>query len=730
MDLDKINFKKVEKDFLKKNLQEKKYNLPSKALIKEFLKKIEISVLDANYLVSRNTLIVTIYYAPEETFDFIRRKGIFRYSRYVNKKCIIKSLAAELIEICQEFGHISSQTSLYLESVINFATVLDSYNSFERHIKSEFKAFERKYKNKSILKTLLTMTDFLFLSGHYPKTITDLSEISNRTKEDIAASVSFLIHFYTDKISNKNINTTFVAEEYIKSGKVSRLIIPACYYLDFKEFEIMIDHFGYSCQKNTNQLHIKPPFDDFEKTIRSGYIRTDLQQFNDAVNIDDAVSFEDFVEKINNQKEFKFFKLTETHNYPRYRVELPETIYEFIVENFIKPDALFKDEVMYLSVVFKEQLLNIDDLNCIKIKEKLTLFEFIKARRMFILFYLMFAKEIYKIEKVDTDLLFRSLIPAYTIDQFYLFMGKLLPMEKIDSFLDLVCWEPGAEFVFDLQYHPILFLNDSFLIPLSIFAHSNTIRNLYASEYKQSNSVLHNSGDALVSKLIKTFNVISIPSFAETQIGITDIDVCALFQDTLFVFECKHTLHPVSSYDLRTTYDYIRKAESQLDKINQSFCDGKLLKILENKLKIKTDGIKKIVSCIVLSNRLFNGNIFKYPVRNINEVVNMLTTGIMRTEFGTFRVWPNESLTIDFMLNYFSLTNKLTTLLMDSLSKKTLTYEFAEPKILFDTYYLESEVALPKLKIFTEGLERIDDKKSPNSCNHIVISGDVGHQKQ
>ena len=707
MDLDKINFKKIDKNFLKKNLQEQKDNLPSKTLIKELLKKIELSVLKADYLVSRNTLIVTIFYAPKETFDFIRRKGVFRYSRYVNRKCIVKSLATELIEICQEFGHISNLS--YLESIINFATVLDSYNTFEHHITEEFKLFERKYKDKSIIKTLLSATDFLFLSGHYPKKITDLSKISDRTKEDISSAVSFLIHLYTDKIKSKNINTIFVAEEYIRNGEINKLIIPTCYYSDFKEFEIMIDHFGYVCQKENSHLYIKPPFDDFEKSIRSGYIRTDLQQFNNIIIPDNAVSFEDFVEEINSIEKFNFFQLTETYNYPRYIIELPEPVYEFIVERFIKPDNLFKEEIMYLSLVFKEQLLNIDDLNSIKIKDDLTLYEFIKVRRMFTLFYLMFAKEIYKIEKVDTDLLFRSLIPKYTIDQFYQFMEKLLPAEKIDSFLDLVCWEPGSEFVFDLQYHSILFLNDRFLIPLSIFSHSNTIRNLFASEYKQPNSTLHNSGDTLVSKLMNTFKAISVPSFAETEIGNTDIDVCALFQDTLFVFECKHTLHPVSSYDLRTTYDYIRKSETQLDKINQSFQDGKLLKILNNKLKIKTDGIKRIVSCIVLSNRLFNGNIFKYPIRNINEVTNMLTTGSMRTEFGTFKVWSSESLSIDFMLDYFSLTNKLTTLLMDSLSKKTLTYEYAEPKILFDMYYLDSEVALPKLKEFTKRLKRVDN---------------------
>lgn len=292
-------------------------------------------------------------------------------------------------------------------------------------------------------------------------------------------------------------------------------------------------------------------------------------------------------------------------------------------------------------------------------------------------------------------------------EQFYQLMGKLFPTEKIESFLDIMCWEPGLDFVFDLQYHPILFFNDHFIIPLSILANSNSIRNLYASEYKQSNNSLMNTGENLVTALTNTFKQIDIPCYFETSITTTDIDICAFYQDTLFVFECKQTLHPVSPYDLRTTYNYVKKAEVQLDKINQSFNSGQLLKLLENKLKIKTDGITRIVSCIVLSNRLFNGNIFKYPIRNVHEIQNMLTKGIMRTENGTFNVWKEKKLTLDFMLDYFSLSNKLTTLLMDSLSKRTLTYEYAKPKIVFDTYYLDSEVAMPKLKNFTDSLEKV-----------------------
>jgi hypothetical protein len=710
MDIENINYKKVEKEYLIKCLLASEKNIPDKNAIKSLKKRIEDSILKGDYIIARNSLIVSIYYFPDITFELIRKKGLFRYSRYVYKRCIVKSLAIELLDICDRFNNCSIEVTTYLNSIINFSTILDSYVAIDRHIINEFKAFDRNYKNKSIIKTILSATDFLFVSHHHPKAANNLSDISNRPKEDISSAASFLIHLYTSRIKHSNVKTSFINEDYIKGQKLAKLFIAACYYSDFKEFEIMIDHFGYTCEKTDTSLYIKPPYEDFEKSIRAGYIRTEIQLINDIIGKNnEALSFEEFVEKITTIGDFKFFKLTETLGYPRYRMEFPEPVFELIIEKFFKPTDLFKEEVIYLSQIFKEQLLTPYDLENIKIKDDLTLFDFIKVRRVFSLFYLIFTKEIYKIEKLDTNLLLRSLVPVYTADQLYKIFEKLIP-NKLDSFLDILCWEPGLDIVFDLQYQPILYIDDKFLIPLSIFSNSNYIRNLFASQYKQANSKVFNSGDSLIRYLSSTFIKISIPAYEETQIGTTDIDVFAIINDTLFVFECKHSLHPISSYDLRTTYDYIKKAEKQLDKINESFHSGNLLKIIERKHNIDTQKITRIISCIVISNRLFNGNAFKYPIRNINELTQMLTKGVLRTEFGTFNVWMAKNLTLEFLVEYLSLNNKLTTLLMDSLSKQTASYEFADPKIEFDTYYLESEVATLNLKKFTEQFEKIDNE--------------------
>ena len=322
----------------------------------------------------------------------------------------------------------------------------------------------------------------------------------------------------------------------------------------------------------------------------------------------------------------------------------------------------------------------------------------------------MFTKEIYKKEKIDTGLLFRSLIPVYPETTFYTFIEKLTSIQNIESFLDIACWEPGMKILFDLQYHPILFLNNHFIIPLSVLINSNSIRNLYASEYKQNNKNLFSDGtfDVLVEKLHASFANAKIQSFKQTSVPKTDIDLFAIYDNTLFLFECKQSLLPVSVFDLRTIYDYIQKAEMQLDFLNFEWSNGNLKEELENKCNIDLKTITQVVCCIVLNNRLFNGNVFRYPIRNINEIENILERGTMRTNEGVFRLWKSNELSLSDLLEYFSLNSSLVKLLFDSVSVRTITYKLTNPNIEFDSYYMDSEVAIPLVNEFTSRLERLE----------------------
>jgi len=711
-----LNLRKVKKEDLIKSLIEKDFEVPTGKDKKDIQNIIIASIERGTYLIARNALILGLYFDLEETFNKIRKGGIFRYSKYTSKRCMVENLVTDILELNEKLGFVDEDCIKYLNSIKNLSNLHNSYTKIHEFIQDEINFFKNKYKGKSLIKTLLSYIDFLFLSNHYPASVTDLTEISSRNKEDICSAVSYLIYLISNKYSLNITDTRLIAEEYIKSGEIGRIIIAACFISDFKEFEILIDHFNYECIVCEDKLKIIPPFENFEKSIRIGYIREHLQYFNDFIKAEKTeednrvVSLEGLVDELNKMEEFKFFKYTESHNYPRYIVEIPEPIYDIIIEKLFKPDLLFKEEVLYLAKVFKEQLLNPDSLRQIKIRENFTLLDFIKIRRVFSLLYLLFTKQIFKNENIDHEVLLRSLIPVYQEEIFYNFIEKLTSTENINDFLDIVCWEPGLDILFDLQYHPIIFIAHHFIMPLTILVNSNSIRNLFASEYKQNNKNLFLDGsiDALVEKLSKSFDEAGIQNFSQTSIPNSDIDLLAIFEDTLFLFECKQSLHPVSTFDLRTTFDYINKAEKQLDYLNQEYLNGNLTDLLEKKYKIDLKGIKNIVSCVVLSNRLFNGNAFKYPIRYISEIENFLTNGRMRTNEGEFWLWKTDKLLLSDLIEYFSLNSKLVKLLFDSVSVRTLTYKLSNPPILFDSYFLSSEKAIPLLNDFTSKLRKVE----------------------
>jgi hypothetical protein len=711
MGIGNINYRKEDKSRLISKLMGAGFPKPTKSELKELLKKAENAIRKGDFLTARNTLIVSIFYQSQETINVIRKKGLFRYSKYINRKCIVKNIASELFEICQIYGCLSVEFENYLRSIINFSTVLDSYNAFDKLFINEIKSFENNYPGKSLIKTLLSYADYLFLSDYLPTAEKDLSNISGRTKEEISLAASFLIHFYTKRIRDKRINVSEVSVAYIKSN-ISKLIIPSCYYLDFREMEILIDHFGYMCEQKSDRLLIIPPTEGFEKAIRVGYIRTGIQGLNDVMSHNfESVSMQEFVEELS-KTNFSFLKLVDSTGYSRYRLEMPEPVYEYIIENFIKPNTFFLEEILHLSISSKEQLLSFDDLHNITIKSDLTLFEFLKIRRVFFLFYMLFKNELKKQGKIETDVLIRSLIPIFSEARLRDFINKLYPEGKIDSFLDVVCWEPGIESILDLQYQPVLFFENEYLIALSIFANSNSLRNLYASEYKKNNINLLRDGevDPLVNKLVESLSEASIECYPQVSVGYTDIDVMAIYDNVLFVFECKHSLHPVNLFDLRTTFDYIKKAEKQIDLVIDDFNKGELIKRIEKRLKINLNKIEKIQGTIILSNRLFNGNIFKYPIRNIREVDNMLNVGTMKTSDGTFWLWENKKLSLDFLSDFLSKENKLVNLIYDSLSKRKMIYEFAKPIIEFNSYNLKMKKAEDKMREFTSELQKKEDK--------------------
>jgi hypothetical protein len=705
-----INLRKASPATLRILVQAGTVALRTKAEHKQLQVIIVEAVRSGSFPAARNVLLLGLHLDYTGTFQTVRKKGLFRYYGYLHKKCPVKGLAAEmLVELPQLSTPVLPADHQYLQSVINLADLSGVFAKLDASLLQEIAWFRRAYPTKSLLKTLLAYADSLFLHQHYPVPDPSATGLASRSKEEIAAAVSFLTHTIVQRKPNTIQPLYFISEEYILGGRIATIVEAACVLDELKEAELLVEHFRYQCVRQGKAWELVPPSETFARSLQLGYIRTELQALQDDRPPEESQSLAQLVAVLVAQQEVASFELVDSYAYPRYRLALAEPVYEMIVDQLFRHDALFQEEVVYLNHIFKEQLLEDDDLDTIIIRDTLSLMGFIKFQRIFRLFYALFSEHLATLASPPAEVVLRSLIPTFGEAQLYYLLDRLDSKQNVTTYLDLVCWEPGEDFFFDVQYHPILFVEGQFLLPMGILAQANYLRNLFASEHKRGTKTLLTDGtrDRLVDDLAAAFTRAGMQCFPQIKVPDSDLDLLVVYGDTLFFLECKHSLLPVSAFDLRTTYDYLRKAETQLDHLQHLYASGDLRPRLEAKCDLDLSCIRRTVSGIVLSNRMFNGNAWRYPVRNVHEVSNFVLRGTLRTKQGTFSLWKGEQLTVADLIDYFSLDNALVSLLHESLSVRKISHTIGDFCLQANDYFLEVGPVETKLASYTSSLPKV-----------------------
>lgn len=713
MDFQHINLRKTTLPVLRELVSTGKLAVHSKADRKKLQAFMVAAWATDHFPLRRNALVLGLHLDPAGTFETIRRKGLLRYYGYTGKKCPVSGLAAELLaELPHLRQPVAATDEQQLASIIQLEGLLEAYRVLDARIVQEMDAFQRGYPKQSLFKTLLAYADGLFLREHYPLPIPAAAGGTSRSKEEVAAAVSFLLHTLAERRPQTLHQLQFISDEHITSGRITRLVEDACLLDDLREAELLVESFQYRCIREKEGLRLIPPTEIFARSMHLGYIRSELQALQDVRPAPEAASMTALVTQVLTQKELVPFSLATDFNYPRYRLALVEPLFDYIAENLFKPDALFEEEIIYLNHIFKEQLLDYHYLTTVLVRDELTLLDFLKFQRVFHFLFELFVAHLTSVLAPTPGLVFRSLVPTFQESQLYEVLDRLAPAGKVETYLNLVCWEPGLPFRFDVQYHPILFVEQQFMLPISILAQSNYLRNLFASEYKRGTKSLVSDGtrDPLVAGLAAAFREVGLQCFEQVTVPGSDLDLLVVFKDTLFLLECKHSLLPVSAFDLRTTYDYIRKAETQLDHLLELDRTGQLGQVLWNTCQLDPKRPWRLVPGIVLGNRMFSGNAFRYPVRSVHELSNFVREGTLRTRDGAFSLWQGNTLTVRDLERYFSLDNALVDVLHRSLSKTSVTYAVGKFQLEKEAYYLDVQAGANMLAAYTDTLPRLADE--------------------
>lgn len=685
--------------------------LIDKLAFKELQDIIEYSMTKPSFKDALSSLFILFLSGNDEYIAKIKSSGILRYSRYINRKCIIAPVLSELLNYEKAHSYLRNEDKEYLTSLLLLSGASISLNKAYITIRDFTYKNLRKYGYIEISKIVLAYVDYIFMS-------TDYNQVPNPTdltKEEIAEAASYILYYISsnrDICPTKNLRVIYNYEEFIIQNDIEHIIDCAWAMLQIKEWEILTECFGYQFKEDHDGLLIEPPHIMLDKSIRLGYIRTELQYESCLYRAysgigSSAISIIDYATKVQETLGNRFtFEYKEEFGFGRYVMKFPDYVIDIFKKMIIDSDKCFKEDVMYLSLLGREQLITYSDLEDISI-QGLSLKEFLKIKNIFIIIGQWLNENLKKNANNNLNLTYRSLIPILSKEAIKELLLQLTTEEKAQSFLDIISWSPQSERILDIQYNPFINMGDFYAMPLNILANSNSIRNLYALMHK-SNELLSNGQDDPLIQIIKdAFNYSNKPCITNIKYSKGDIDIIAKIDNTLLVLECKNTLHPTSAHDMRTTWNHITKGQKQLRKIQTAIENKELDNLLENVFGTKSKDFESIYYAVIVSNRLFVGNFLSYPVRSSNDFVNLLHDGMIVTSAGEYCQWVGDSLSARDIYNYFH-NNLELKILGQSMIPVRFKYDFIQPTVFRDWYCLDKE----------ELITRIDDLY--NSTHHTT----------
>lgn len=236
---------------------------------------------------------------------------------------------------------------------------------------------------------------------------------------------------------------------------------------------------------------------------------------------------------------------------------------------------------------------------------------------------------------------------------------------KVDDFLELMSWCSGSGTYLDLQYTPIIRLDGHAAILFACHLHSDLIRNLLM----RSRVRMYASGqqDPISDELAEVLRLHT--DKVRTHVNYNDgalsgeLDVVALVDETLFIFECKNTLLPCSAFEQRVLYDHLEKASAQLERISVLLQRDDFRETFARGLRWGPGMWTSVRYVIVPSVRLFSGiDYCGFPVRHFRELVNFIRCGRGFLAYqGEFEVdfWGGQSFSGALLQEYLSPSNSV-----------------------------------------------------------------------
>lgn len=246
---------------------------------KEVVKALKVAI-DTNDPVNIvNWLVIGLARSPAHFLPEARSNALFRLAPYNYRHDNLTKLLRELMTRITA-GTFTAQvpTIRYFQNILRLHTICEDVLGLVEELKDNL----REHGHAG-LKAMLMMVDFVFFLAERGRYQTDKSKPSSHpfffNPENIAAGFSFAFNLFTEQLGNWPIKNEPVDMEWtFMRDEPTRLLRLGALVRYYHEIEVMVDAYGFTLEPvSETRFELHPPYPDFLRAMRYGYMRSEIQ---------------------------------------------------------------------------------------------------------------------------------------------------------------------------------------------------------------------------------------------------------------------------------------------------------------------------------------------------------------------------------------------------------------------------------------------------------------------
>jgi len=578
---------------------------------------------------------------------------------------------------------------------------LDTYRAYQRLTESILQDENRaqrllRVKPRLIIKKVLALADLMFLRSHFRFTVPSepqdwLDELG--TSEDVASIASILIAQANEfhPIDSWDLASPAIGE--LATDEMRLLMSYGKGLMHRHEVAKDISLFGYRLEvtgaESATVFCLHPPSSGFEYAMKLGFIRSEMSW----AKIPSEIGGEGSVPRFSLTAAAELFakKLHEVLHqikdegtpFRRLRVNFPmdPDLYKTVMNSYLYDDLVYRERLNqdYLLLLQSEAELQV------QLTDKIDLATFQRIWRHLQFLSLVDIALLRPYARQDSTILFNSLVRVLAEKNMVELITSMgVTEEQAREFIRLVSADVHRLGYLDLQYRPFLRIavtrmpKKGIVTPpevvyvSALLCVSNVLRNVQSANKLRLKVNASAFVDIVANILGEVFPRVTTNRQVEIGPHKTDIDVIVLHGRVLYIFECKHSVPPTGSHEMRDLWEEIETGAEQLGVAIKALSDpSRLLSYLAGWFPgtRRQDVANMVVKpCVLCSHRIFSGMEYRgIPIRDVASLSKLVDDGIIglghadkegQSIMYRFRVIPEDGFSSSELDDYLSADSK------------------------------------------------------------------------